>query len=103
VDDARAEAIRQRAAEALGDLPQSALIGMAALRAAARVFARVERLPGAEAAQALGELRGAARELGLIAQALERGQHAGGVLAALRRTETAALAMVHELEAAGRS
>jgi hypothetical protein len=98
--EARVRGLRARSEEALGDLPTAGLVGMAALRGCARVYERLERLDGTNAAETLAALRATARELDMIGQALEKGLHPDALRLALGRTRTVALAAVTDLAAA---
>jgi hypothetical protein len=100
VDEGRIGQVRARASQAVEDLSSEGMVGLAAIRACARVHDLLETLQGKNAKPTLDGLRAATRELEGILRALEAGQFEGALEAALGRTTTVARAATQQLAAA---
>lgn len=99
LDEAQLHRIKSRADEALGDLPQAGLIGLAAIRSCARAHERLAALDPSNAAQSLTDLRATQRELDMLLAAFAKGLHKDAFDLALGRTQTIVHAAVRDLAA----
>jgi hypothetical protein len=97
LDEAQLRRIKSRADEALGDLPQAGLVGLAAIRGAARAHERLAALDLGNAKETLADLRATQRELDMLVAAFAKGLHKDAFNLALGRTQTIVHAAVRDL------